>query len=304
VLRGFEQVYGLNYGETFAPVPKLATVRLLFALAAAYDWDIHQMDVVTAFLHPTIDEEVYMEVPEGYDKEYPRDEWVCKLNKAIYGLKQASHTWYKDIDGFLLSLGFTRSNYDSNLYMMANSGVILLLYVDDILLFSTLNTSAGSPPPMTIADIKANLAAKYKMKDLGEAKTFLGMEIERDRQAKTIKLHQAKYIDDILAQFGMQDCNGVATPLDPNQKLRATDLEEMDIDIDIGKYQSIVGKLMYAMIATRPDLAYTVSTLGKFAANPSPTHMAAAKRCLRYLKQTSTIGITYSGFSTHEPQLT
>ena len=303
VIRGFEQT---ECGETYAPVPKLPTIRMLFALAAVHNWDIWQMDVVTAFLHPKLDDDVYMELPEGYgltsdnhDNLSPgecRRTYVCKLNKALYGLKQAPRAWYADIDSFLTkSLSFHRSVHDANLYMM--HGLFLLLWVDDILLFSPSSTVAISP----IAHIKQQLSTKYRMKDLGEARLFIGIEIERDRHACTIRLHQRKYIEETLEMFSMTSCNGVNLPLDRSAKLVATSSssstaasEDSRLDNDgTTKYMSIVGKLMYAMIATRPDLAFAVSTLGKFNSAPTAAHLGAAKKVLRYLRKTSNIGITY-----------
>ena len=154
-----------------------------------------------------------------------------------------------------------------------------------------------------LLNMKKQLSMKYSMKDLGDAKSFIGIQIDRDRQAGTIRLHQTKYIEGILATFGMQDCNGLSIPLQVNQKLTAASSLSKQADsngnpnhpLDATKttqYQSIVGKLMYAMIATRPDLAYTVSTLGKFNSAPSEDHLSAAKRVLRYLKHTARIGIT------------
>jgi hypothetical protein len=141
VIRGFEQEYGIDYTETFALVAKFVTVRILLALAAKYDWEIEQMDVITAFLNPLLQEEVYMELPEGYvlpkDCPIPRTSGgriVCRLRKCLYALKQASRAWYTDIDAHLSSLGFTRSKEDYNLYISKH--VLLLLFVDDMLLFA------------------------------------------------------------------------------------------------------------------------------------------------------------------------
>ena len=309
MIRGFEQK---ECGDTYAPVPKLATICMLFEFAAVHDWDIWQMDVVTGFLHSKLDEDVYMALPEGYDlRRSPTDgsspnnrtTYLCKLNKALYGLKQAPWAWYADIDSFLTkSLSLHRSVHDANLYMM--HGLFLRLWVDDILLFSPRDTN--SP----ITHIKKQLSAKYRMKDLGEPRLFIGIEIDRDRKACTIRLHQRKYIEETLEMFSMTSCNGVNVPLDRSAKLVAASAtstsavsssstvahkDSLQLDNDgTTKYMSIVGKLMYAMIATRPDLAFAVSTLGKFNSAPTATHLGAAKKVLRYLRKTSNIGITYS----------
>jgi hypothetical protein len=180
VIRGFEQQYGIDYTETFAPVAKFVTVRILLALAAKYDWEIEQMDVITAFLNPLLQEEVYMELPEGYalpkDCPIPRSSGgriVCRLRKCLYGLKQAPRAWYTDIDAHLSSLGFTRSTEDYNLYISKH--VLLLLWVDDILLFA-LKMDA-------ICVVKELLYSKYRMLDLGPVQQFLGIQVVQDQQA-------------------------------------------------------------------------------------------------------------------------
>ena len=288
VIRGFEQVEGIDYQETFAPVAKQVTVRLLLSLAAYYDWDIDQLDVKTAFLNPKLHEEVYMQPPEGYtDPEEQGRVW--RLLKALYGLKQAPREWYAEIDSFLtsdLDLAFTRSEFDHNLYI--RDDCILLLYVDDMLIFTKSNAVKKA--------IKKKLMDKYRMTDLGEAKTFLGFQITRDRSKRTITIHQEKYVESVLGRFGMEKANGVFTPMIAGTILAmaANELAELD---DIKAYQQINGSIMYAMTSTRPDLAFTISRLSKFNANPTNEHQHAAKRVLRYLRQTTKVGITYGGLN-------
>ena len=161
---------GIDYEETFALVAKFATLRMLLALTAAYDWDLDQMDVATAFLHPILKEEVYMEPPQGYENT---KNMVCKLLKALYGLKQAPRAWYADIDKYLLSIRFRRSTEDSNLYIRADGiqTIYLLLWVDDILIAALTALMGG---------IKRQLMQKYQIKDLGLARIFIGLEIIRD----------------------------------------------------------------------------------------------------------------------------
>ena len=289
-IRGFEQVKDMDYGETFAPVAKFATLRMLLALAAIHDWEIDQMDVETAFLNPQLEEEVYMESPEGY--KTPGQ--VCRLKKALYGLKQAPRAWYKDIDTYLVEvIKFQRSTEDSNLYILANANhrLYLLLWVDDILLFGK-----------ALKNVKDKLMAKYRMKDLGPARTFIGLEIDRDRKNRTIHIHQTSYIRSILQTFGMQDCKNLSTPMEckslstPTGTKPTTSLMVVDEE-KVKWYQSVVGKLMYAMVGTRPDLAFAVSSLGQHNASPNSNHIAAAKRILRYLQHTRTHGLRYSSSS-------
>ena len=184
----------MDYGQTFAPVAKFVTLRMLLALAAIHDWKIDQMDVETAFLNLQLEKEVYMESPEGY--KTPGQ--VCRLKKALYGLKQAPRAWYKDIDTYQVEvINFQRSAEGSNLYILVNAKYILylLLWADDILLFAK-----------ALKHVKDKLMAKYRMKDLGPARTFIGLEMNCDRKNQSIHIHQTSYIGSILQTFGMQDC--------------------------------------------------------------------------------------------------
>ena len=170
VVCGFEQTEGLDYQETFASVAKFPTLRVLLALAAHFDWEIHHMDVKNAFLYPELKETVYMRPPEGYGKFLPDHKPIpqmLKHLKCLYGLKQAPFQWFNHIDGFLCSAGFASSNQDHNLYLSPES--IVLLYVNDILIFGR----SLSP----VVALKKLLSARYSMVDLGEANQYLGMHI-------------------------------------------------------------------------------------------------------------------------------
>lgn len=201
VIRGYEQVSGIDFDGTFAPVAKLVSLRMLLALAARFDWEIEQLDVVTAFLNPDVDGEVYMELPEGINlsrsgagsgfasnSQKPSGTGgtqVVKLLKALYGLKQAPRLWYQMIDQFLTSLRFRRCEYDPNVYISEddsdnNNRVIILLYVDDLLLFSASSAR--------IQHFKRLLKKEYRMTDLGSIQQFLGLEIVRNRSKRTITI--------------------------------------------------------------------------------------------------------------------
>ena len=172
VIRGFQQVEGIDYGETYAPVSKLTTFRMLISLAANYGWAVDHLDVVTAFLNPKIDRDnVYMSLPPGLDWLDSRfvNQVVVRLLKALYGLKQAPRLWYAEINAFLISIGLRQSPTDPNLYI--GPGILLLLYVDDIILAHTLPSGGES--------VKQKLLRKYRMSDLGAAQRFLGIERQR-----------------------------------------------------------------------------------------------------------------------------
>jgi hypothetical protein len=169
VARGFSQKEGIDYEETFSPVAIYTSIRTIMALAAKMKWKLHQMDVKTIFLNDVIEEEVYIEQPPGFEVQDMKTH-VCKLKKALYGLKQAPRAWYGRIDSFLMSLGFTKSKVDPNLYfkIVDDGPVILLLYVDDLFL---------TGEEKLIIDCKKKLSIEFEMKDLGPMHYFLGLEV-------------------------------------------------------------------------------------------------------------------------------
>ena len=242
------------------------------------------MDVNTAFLYSDLDEVVYVEQPEGFE-EPGKEDWVCLLNKALYGLKQSPREWFMRIASVLVGYSFKQCDADPCIFVHTNDKgekTYIALYVDDLLI-------AGENED-DIAEIKRLLAAEFDMKDLGIAKKFLGMQIEYGVDG-SIKIHQEQYIRELLKRHGMEDCNPVDTPLDTSIKLMAT--TDADALADPTEYASIVGGLMFAACVTRPDIMCAVGQLSQFLNKPSSKHLLAAKRVLRYLKGTLTLGITY-----------
>ncbi|KAM2157970.1 hypothetical protein ACFX1X_041960 [Malus domestica] len=175
VARGFSQQYGLDYDETFSPVAKLTTVRVLLALAANKDWNLYQMDVKNAFLHGELDREIYMMQPMGFKSE-AHPEYVCNLRKALYGLKQAPRAWYGKIAEFLTQSGYSVTPADSSLFVKANEGklAIVLVYVDDLII--------TGDDEAEIIRTKENLSVRFQMKELGQLKHFLGLEVDRTQE--------------------------------------------------------------------------------------------------------------------------
>jgi len=288
VIRGYKQIPGVDFDETFTPVAKLSSLRMLLVLAAIHDWEIDQIDVVTAFLNPEVDGDVYMAMPDGVEAP-AGGPWVCKLRKSLYGLKQAPRLWNEHIDNFLRSLGLLRSEYDPNVYISAAGLIplILLLYVDDILLFSE---SAER-----VSQLKKLLHTKYKMTDLGPICQFLGLEIECDRENWILYVHQSRYIHNVLATFGLSECNGHWIPQPTSNRLRRLDDTGKPLDENgKQKYQSIIGSLNWLMQGTRPDIPFTGSMLSKFLSAPSSKHLVAATYTLCYLRNTSDLAIQYS----------
>lgn len=255
--------------------------KALFAIAAALDLEIHQMDVKTAFLYSDIDEEVYVEQPEGLDNGTDQ---VCKLNKALYGLKQSPRIWYHTLATYLGTLGFQPLSSDLGVFSKQN--IYIAIYVDDLLL-------AG--PSLEEVDIlKSQLKERFEMTDLGPCSYYLGVEIKRDRRNRTIRLSQKAYIDKILQEQDMAHCKPVCTPMSTD-KLYPADHGYQATESDRHQYAKAVGSLMYLMMGTRPDLAYSVSCLSRFMANPTSQHTTAIKRVLRYLKGSRNLELTYRG---------
>jgi hypothetical protein len=241
------------------------------------------MDVNTAFLYSDLGETVYVEQPEGCAVP-GKEDYVLLLRKASYGLKQSPRAWFNKIAPTLIGFDFKQCDSDPCIFVYTNDKgekTYIALYVDDFII-------AGENED-DIMRIKQLLAEQFEMKDLGIAKKFLGMEIEYGDDG-SIKIHQEQYIEQLLRD-GMQDCNLVHTPLDTFVKLCKT--TDDDALADQKEYASIVGGLMFAACVTRPDITCAAGQLSQFLNNPSSKHLAAAKRVLRYLKGTTTPGITY-----------
>ena len=218
VAKGYSQEPGLDYDETFSPVAKYTSIRSLLAIANQLDLEVHQMDVSTAFLNGELEEEIYMKQPEGYVKE-DEEELVCKLNKSIYGLKQSSRCWYNTIDQFLKNFGYVQSSSDPCLYIKREGDDIMLLalYVDDLIPASNSKTMLHKE--------KEALRKRFEMKDLGEVHYCLGIQGERGRNKKRMKLHQSQYLTNLLKRFGIEECKPAATPVDQGTKLLPNERE-------------------------------------------------------------------------------
>ncbi|TFY51065.1 hypothetical protein EVJ58_g10757 [Rhodofomes roseus] len=290
VAKGFTQVWGQDYHETFSPVARFESVRYLLAHAALEDWEIESMDVKTAFLNGDLDEEIYMEQPEGWVVPGKEDH-VCLLLKAIYGLKQASRQWNAKIHTSLLGLGFTRTYSDAGVYVYTRESgdhtCVVILYVDDLLLL-------GDSKPF-IDSVKERLSREYQMTDLGAVQRFLGLRIHRERSTRKLFVDQEDYLETVLERFGMSNCKEARTPLPAGANLLSS--TETATEEFRTKYQSIIGSIMYAMLGTRPDIAFAVTRLAKFSSNPSKEHMRLAFYVLRYLQGTKRFALCYDGGS-------
>ena len=274
VVKGFGQKKGVDYDEIFSPVVKMSSIRVVLGMAASLNLEIEQLDVKTAFLHGDLEEEIYMEQPQGF-KEKKKEHLVCKLRKSLYGLKQAPRQWYKKFDAFMVDHGYSRTTSDHCVFVKNFSDgtfIILLLYVDDMLIVWT--------DVSKIKELKLELGKSFAMKDLGSAKQILGMRIVRDRKQGQIWLSQENYIEKVLKRFKMDKAKPVGCPLAGHFNLNSKQCAISEQDKKEMKkvpYASVVGSLMYAMICTRPNIAHAVGVVSRFLANPGKEHWMAVK---------------------------
>jgi len=305
VAKGFTQRYGIDYLETYAPVVKLTSLRIILALAAARDYEVDQTDIKSAYLLAKLDEEIYMDIPEGLEveKNIGTGRKVCKLLKGLYGLKQSGRMWNQEWDRHLVgTCGFTRSKDDHAVYLKksekSDDYCWVLIWVDDVLWIG---------PRDMVDEAKSQLAKQFPVTDMGSAHFFLGIEIVRGPQK--ISLNQSAYIQKILERFHLTNAHTVSTPLNPGTKLLETpdtsDREAqvdrvVDGEVDETEYRSMIGSLMYLMLCTRPDIAFAVGVLSRYNNSPRASHWSAAKHLLRYVKKTAHLGLTLGPFSTND----
>ena len=270
VVCGNKQTEGVDYDETFAPVAKLTTVRTMLEVGVALNWEIHQMDVHNAFLHGDLKEEVYMKLPQGFQTDDPSK--VCRLKKSLYGLKQAPRCWFAKLTSALKTFGVKQSYADYSLFTYIKDGKSLrvLVYVDDLVI-------AGNDLVM-LEKFKVYLSKCFKMKDLGEMKYFLGIEIARGPQG--MFLSQRKYALDIVAEAGLLGFKPVTTPMEQNHKLLS---DKGPLYKDPARFRRYVGRLVYLAI-THPELCYSIHVLSQVMHQPREVHWDAVVRILKYLK--------------------
>lgn len=280
VAKGCAQKSGLDYNETFSPVVRYTSIRFLLALACKNDYKIHQMDAITAFLQGDLDEDIFMQQPENFEDGTER---VCKLKRAIYGLKQAGRQWNIKLDNALQKFGLQKSKSDPCIYYSGNLMLIIAIYVDDFLIFYKEQDE--------LSRIKAYLNKTFHMKDLGKVKSCIGIRIKQGDGF--IEIDQSQYIRDIIKRFRMEDCKPVGNPADTSLKL-SKDMVTDDNSLK-GKvpYQEAVGSLLFLSQGSRPDIAFAVNDVSRFNQNHSETHWKAVKRIIRYLSGTIDWKIRY-----------
>lgn len=278
VVKGYHQQHGVDFYEVFAPVARWDTVRAIIAFAAQRRWTIFQLDVKSAFLHGELEEDVYVEQPEGFEVD---SHSVYKLRKALYGLKQAPRAWYNRIEGYFMKEGFEKCYCEHTLFLKKEGKEILIvsLYVDDLIY---TGTSAS-----LLEKFKSSMMEEFSMSDLGKMRFFLGVEVNQDEDG--IFINQQKYAKEVLKRFGMEDCNAVRNPIVPGTKLSK---EGAGAEVNPTVFKQLVGSLRYLTV-TRPDIIFSVNLVSRFMERPTEQHLLAAKRILRYIQGTSSFGIQY-----------
>lgn len=282
VAKGFSQKPGVDYFETFSPVVRFSTLRLLVALSVKLKLEACHLDVSTAFLNGKLKEKVFMSIPEGM-KVSNKNKKVLLLNRAVYGLKQASRTWYERVELFFAHLGYVKCKLEPCLFIKSQKDilVIIALYVDDFFIFSNNVQEANL--------VKTRLSTEFKIKDLGQLKHCLGMSVNCDKTNNVVTMDQIQYIDQVLKRFNMLDCKPVTTPIEPGLKLEKGNGFARDVP-----YQQLIGSLMYLSVLTRPDISCAVSYLSQFNNCYNDIHWRCAKRILRYLQGTKSYGLRFT----------
>lgn len=285
VCRGFNQEYGIDYMETFAPVVRFDSLRAILAIVAERKMHMLQFDVKTAFLNGELEEDVFMKQPTGFDDNSGR---VCKLQKSLYGLKQASRCWNQKFKSFIEHFGFNACESDPCVFASHSNGntLILAIYVDDGFVVGTDKES--------IEKVIEGLQREFEIRVM-DVNCFLGFEMDK-RDDGSIFMHQTAYANKILQKFRMDDCVPVCIPSDPNQVLNRFD----NSGVSNFPYRHLVGSLMYLAIATRPDISYAIGNVSRYMENPTVAHEKALKRILKYIAGTKSHGIVFKHNGNHQ----
>jgi len=283
VAQGFNQVPGRHFDETWAPVLSSATTRALFAVAAARDWEVHNVDVKTAFLNAKMDKEMYITLPVGAEPGEEDD--VRRLNLALYGTTQAGRLWGIKLNKDLNAIGAVRSKVDPCLYTWSHPVhglVYILVYIYDLIV-------AGKSLE-GVQMVKASVSASFDVRDMGEVKDFIGMKVMRDRAAKVITLSHPGHVSSLLEAFQMEKSAPNKMPMVSGAKRFKTGENLLP---EGNRYADLVGSLLYLSTTTRPDIAFAVGVLSRYMAGLEEDHMRAAKGVLRYLRGATRLGVVY-----------
>lgn len=290
--KGFMQKYGIDYNEVFAATGQYKTMRLGLSLTASYDNELDQLDVPSAFLNAELNEDIYMEMPEGFAEP----DTVVKLNKALYGLKQAPREWHQLISKYIIEvLGFKSTISDPCFFFKKSKTgklIMMFLFVDDF------QVSYHATDATEWCGLKQQLIDRFDTKDMGASKWILGMHITRDRKARTIKLDHELYISKALEKFGLAECKPASTPERKKGSINrpgrpSVDEAKLDAPCDRQRYMELIGTLLYPSISTRLDIAASVRSKARHMQDPRNRDMLEAETILRYLSDTKDIGLWF-----------
>lgn len=285
VCKVYSQIEGIDFEETFSPVARVEAIKMFLAFAFSKGFKIYQMDIKSSFLNGELKEEVYMEQPEGFNLTEGKN-FVCKLKKELYGLKQDPRAWYARLDHYIKQQGFKKGVAGSNLYIKTDEDKLLvtLIYVDD-LIFARNNDEVSH-------EFSQNMSKEFEMSMIGELSYFLGLQVSQTTTGMFI--YQAKYLKYMLKRYGMENCAPMSTPMTTSCKLSKNDDSPL---VDATHYRSIIGALLY-LTTTRTDIIQVVGMVGRFQLAPKQSHLLAIKRILRYLNGTHDFALWYPKSST------
>ncbi|GJY65587.1 retrovirus-related pol polyprotein from transposon TNT 1-94 [Tanacetum coccineum] len=280
VAQGYNQQEGIDYDETYAPVARLESIRILLAYACALDFKLFQMDVKSAFLNGFINEEVYVAQPPGFI-DFAKPNHVYRLKKALYGLKQAPKAWYDRLKAFLIKHDYTMGMVDNTLFTKKKEPnlIIVQIYVDDIIFGSTCQEMCD--------DFAKIMHDEFEMSMMGELNFFLGLQIKQLEDG--IFFNQSKYIKEMIKKFGLEDSKPMKTPMSTETKLTKDKEGE---SVDNTKYRGMIGSLLY-LTTSRPDIMFSVCLCTRFQEDPKTSHLEAVKCIFRYVKGTTYLGLWY-----------
>jgi len=278
VARGFTQVPGIDYDETFSPVARLTSIRVVLSIASAKSLIVHHVDIKSAYLQAELDEEIYMKIPPGVSGQTGK---VWRLKKGLYGLKQSGRNWHNELVDSLGTMGFKKADADPCLFVNQKSGMFVLVYVDDLLICAN---DVGS-----VNSFKACLAKHYDTTDLGALNWYLGMHVKQQKDGN-LKLSQELYVESLLKRFGLKEAGVMASPA---AELRLSPAEGSEKVMSHVPYRELAGSLMWLSVCCRPDITYAVNAVCRFVEKPAETHWKAAKRILRYVKGTLNQGLLF-----------
>lgn len=285
VARGFEQREGIDYGETFSPVARYASIRLILSHAASEKWKVISFDVKTAFLYGKLERALYMNQPQGFDDG---SGLVCQLFKAIYGLKQAPKQWNREITGSFEEIGLFSTDDDPSVFYNKDRTIIVALFVDDGLV-------AGKEEK-EIFKLLEQIKKKFEIthcKTIPKEFCYLGMEIKIESDG--ISVNQPRYVEKILRRMNLENCNPAPTPMEPGMVTKKEELlndEKVPIETP---YREAIGSLLYLANLSRPDISFAVNYLSRQCCNPMKSHWKMTKRVFQYLKGTRNAGIRFGG---------